>query len=554
MSFFAPTKPPYLIVILALLLLFSAAAINRQPRTFYPTVTFEVPDPNGNLRLEFVFDSRPSLENCEMALGSVARQTTKNCPACSARQLSCERQLEADQQLALSDSALDVASGRMRNGVVIYRSANSELAQAACRASEQKSVGRGVRFKCFAAGSERPYFGEAVHTNFGLGALMLFVFAALASGLTAWLILKYEHLHAHISHDHVDAGPQKYHEHPTPRIGGVAVMLGLLAAFSIPVVSGFLFRTGDIFALGDMRFLAESFGLLLLASTPAFFGGLVEDVTKRVGVTERLFLTMLAGSCAAWLLGAVLQRLDVPGIDIALAWYPFAIMFTAFAVGGIANAINIIDGYNGLAGGFSIIVLLGLAFVGYQEDDLLVLSVSLALAGALLGFFVWNWPGGQLFLGDGGAYLTGFMLAELSILLVARNPGVSPWFPLALLIYPVFETFYSIYRRKFGKGVSFGQPDNQHLHQLIHDYLVPSETKRGVTLSQLETNSRVAKYFWAPATVMTVVAAFVYASTPMLVVATLGFCVFYVVNYRRIEKMACRSQETEADSTAPKVG
>ena len=65
----------------------------------------------------------------------------------------------------------------------------------------------------------------------------------------------------------------------------------------------------------------------------------------------------------------------------------------------------------------------------------------------MLGFFVWNFPAGLIFLGDGGAYFLGFYVAELAILLLHRNPAVSPMFPLLLCIYPVFETLFSIYRR-----------------------------------------------------------------------------------------------------------
>jgi UDP-N-acetylmuramyl pentapeptide phosphotransferase/UDP-N-acetylglucosamine-1-phosphate transferase len=284
-------------------------------------------------------------------------------------------------------------------------------------------------------------------------------------------------------------------------------------------------------------------GFLLLAAMPAFLGGLFEDITKKVGVLERLLLTMLSGCIGAWLLGAVLPRLDIPGIDAAFAWFPFAVVFTLFAVGGIANAINIIDGYNGLAGGFSIIVLLGLAFVGHQTGDALITCLALGLAGSILGFLVWNWPAGKIFLGDGGAYLIGFMLAELSVLLVVRNPDVSPWFPLALLAYPVFETIYSIYRRGFVNDASPGQADNQHLHQLIHDYLVPKESKNGDPISRLECNSRVAKYLWAPASAMALLASVFWSSTPMLVACVLSYCVFYVFNYRRIVKSEFQLQK-----------
>jgi len=76
-----------------------------------------------------------------------------------------------------------------------------------------------------------------------------------------------------------------------------------------------------------------------------------------------LLLTMLAAACGAWLLGAIIPRLDVAGLDTLLMWDAFAIAFTIVTVGGVANAINIIDGYNGLASGYAVIVLAAFAVV-----------------------------------------------------------------------------------------------------------------------------------------------------------------------------------------------
>lgn len=167
--------------------------------------------------------------------------------------------------------------------------------------------------------------------------------------------------------------------------------------------------------------------MLALAAIPAFAGGFAEDVMKRFGILARLMLTAAAGVIAALLVGATLDRVDVPGIDMLLQWPIFAIAFTAFAVGGVANATNIIDGYNGLAGGYAVILLAALAWVASQVGDPVVLTASLAMLGALLGFLAWNYPAGKIFMGDGGAYLLGFWLGELSVLLVVRNPDVSRW-------------------------------------------------------------------------------------------------------------------------------
>jgi hypothetical protein len=97
----------------------------------------------------------------------------------------------------------------------------------------------------------------------------------------------------------------------------------------------------------------------------------------------------------------------------------------------------------------------------------MVHSCSLVLAAATLGFLVWNYPRGQIMLGDGGAYFLGFMLGALSILIVARNPGVSAWFPVLLLAYPLVEVSFTVYRRRVLRDAHPHLPDAAHLHQLI---------------------------------------------------------------------------------------
>jgi len=200
----------------------------------------------------------------------------------------------------------------------------------------------------------------------------------------------------------------------------------------------------------------------------------------------------------------------------------------------LANAINIIDGYHGLVGGYAVLVLAALAFVSIQVADPVVLIASLTMAGALLGFLVWNYPKGKIFLGDGGAYLLGFWLAELSTLLVARNPEVSPWFPMVLLAYPVFETLFSVYRRTLLHGHSAGQPDAMHFHQLIYMRLIRvaigSKNPQEITYR----NSAVARYIWLGSTLFIVPSLFFWRSTPALIALAILFCGAYMWLYLRL--------------------
>lgn len=514
-------------IIRALILILLAGAITlaitRPPQSYYPQVSVEAGESAGGaLKLDFIFDGKPTLGECEALTGNIARILLKACPQCKIQVVTCDPVLSPSLHELLSETPIPTPSGRMANGVIIFEATNPELALASCQAAQAQALKTANPVSCHAADTPRPRSAGPSPLTFWSPALVLIAF--MTSWLVGWLIIRYEHLHAHFSHDPVDSGPQKAHSEPTPRIGGITILSGLLAA-------------GAVMLMVDQIPAERAFGLLLLSSIPAFLGGLVEDITKKVGVLERLFLTILSGAVAAWLLGAILNRLDLPGVDQALTWLPLAVVLTAFAVGGLANAMNIIDGTNGLAIGFSIIVLTAMAYVANLVGDTLVFPTALAVIGALLGLLVWNWPGGKIFIGDGGAYLLGFLLAELSVLLVVRNPGVSPWFPLLLMIYPIFETLYSVYRRKIQHQLSPGQPDNQHLHQLIRDRLVARCGRDGNQLSKLERSSRTAMHFWAYGTVLAVLSGVFWKSTPILGVCSFGFCVFYVANYRRIAAM-----------------
>lgn len=341
----------------------------------------------------------------------------------------------------------------------------------------------------------------------------------LVSLIATLLIIRFDHLHAHVSGDHDTGGVQKFHAHSVPRIGGVGIMLALLAQGV-----WLLFRQTD---------LGVPFMLMLVASLPAFIGGLVEDLTKRVGVLARLGLTMCAALLGFWLLNATLTRIDVPLLDDLLRFGVVALLFTAVAVGGIANAINIIDGFNGLAGMVAVMILAALGYVAFILGDSLLWMLSLAAVGSILGFFVWNYPRGLIFLGDGGAYLIGFLIGEISVLLVARHPEVSPWFPLLLVIYPVFETLFSIYRRKFIKGVSPGMPDALHLHTLVFRRLVRWAIGVGST-AQVKQNAATSPYLWILCSISVFPALYFWRNTMALIVCVIGFAAIYIWLYQRI--------------------
>jgi UDP-N-acetylmuramyl pentapeptide phosphotransferase/UDP-N-acetylglucosamine-1-phosphate transferase len=288
--------------------------------------------------------------------------------------------------------------------------------------------------------------------------LPLWFWPALATALTSlflsWGIVKSQRWHARWSVDSTD-GPQQFHPLPTPRIGGIGPFVGLCAG------------AWALHAGGQSSTSALLAGVLA-AGLLAFVVGLLEDVTKKVGVKWRLLATMGSGVLAWHFTGSLITRVDVWGFDSLLQWLPFAVFFTAFAIGGLANAINIIDGFNGLASGVVVMIFAATGFVAQQLGDAELATISWLMMATTAGFWLINFPRGPIFLGDGGAYFLGFVTAWMVVILVARHPQISPWFAFLACGYPVIETFFSIWRKARREGHHPGQPDRVHFHMLVY--------------------------------------------------------------------------------------
>ena len=316
-------------------------------------------------------------------------------------------------------------------------------------------------------------------------------------------------------------GVQKFHSHWVPRLGGIPIFVA--------------FFTGVI---GLALTFHEQVGLstaLIVCLLPAFGIGLVEDFTRRAGVFTRLVFTMISAALGWWLLDAGLMRLDIPVIDSLLSNSSWAaLVLTLVAVAGVAHAVNIIDGYNGLSGFYAFVVAGALAIVAGQVEDYFLMKCALMLAAALLGFLFWNFPYGKIFMGDAGAYLTGFLIAEISVLLVARNPQVSPWFPLLLMVYPVWETLYSMARRVANGLAQVGRPDALHLHHLIYRRLVKRWGGSRDPHHRMMRNSVTSLYVWGLSTLCAIPAILFWSHTAILMLFVGLFVVSYIVLYRRL--------------------
>ncbi|MDD3592286.1 MAG: MraY family glycosyltransferase [Sulfurovum sp.] len=242
---------------------------------------------------------------------------------------------------------------------------------------------------------------------------------------------------------HLEEKPQRFHQDSTPRAGGIGILLGMFAILSAPI--GWQ---------------------LLITMILAFSSGIFEDFRRSLQPRIRIMLQIIAAGAAILLTHSVVTYL---GLGIHLPYF-IAILFSLFSIVGLMNAMNIIDGFNGLASGATLLILFSLGHTALLVEAREMFEMILVTGSAVFAFFVVNFPRGKIFLGDGGAYLLGFVVALIGIFLAGNYPRISPWYILAILGYPVWEVIFSIFR-KLRAGRSPLEPDAYHLHMLVYRHI-----------------------------------------------------------------------------------
>lgn len=356
-----------------------------------------------------------------------------------------------------------------------------------------------------------------------------------------------------IGHDHAD-GVQAMHVVPTSRLGGAIVFLAFLAAALAAR------------ALGQPDL--DPALTLALAAIPVVVVGVWEDVTRRVRPRYRLLAALVSAALATYYAGGIVPRVDLPLLDYLLAHLWFALPLTWFMVVGACNAFNLIDGAHGLASGTAVILFAGLAIAAGWAQDGETLAQALAMLGALAGFLIWNYPGGRVFLGDAGAYFLGFMYAQLSMQLVARNGELSAWYVIVLAGYPIVDTLFAMYRRGVVRRRPLMEPDALHLHSLVYRRIaIPRELQRlerrvrdtgppdGVERRRMpwraedasqrtghlhRANLRVAPGLWVHSLACLAMAIVFYDNTWALLACLAVYAMFYTVRYRALVRFGRR--------------
>jgi UDP-GlcNAc:undecaprenyl-phosphate GlcNAc-1-phosphate transferase len=233
------------------------------------------------------------------------------------------------------------------------------------------------------------------------------------------------------------------HAEPVPRGGGLVFVPVAILGFALAAPELCLAHLPEMAALGVILGI-----------------GFLDD--RHEAAPKMKFLVIALATLILWEAGLLIDQVgDYFGRELRFGW--LALPFTFFALAGFTNAFNLIDGIDGLAGTLALLILGGLAWLGWQEGDTYLLALTLSFMAAVVGFLFFNWHPASIFMGDSGSLTLGFLIGMLSIHALAYLPSVSV---LYLGAIPILDTLVAMIRRKRA-GYSAMEPDRCHFHHLL---------------------------------------------------------------------------------------
>ncbi len=246
---------------------------------------------------------------------------------------------------------------------------------------------------------------------------------------------------------------RKKQEVPIPRLGGMP----LIMAMSVGLLVIFALRPNN----------ATNWFPILLGSVLMYGLGLWDDL-RPLGARKKL-LGQLATASLVYSLGLNIEKFSYPGVgsvDLGAWSLPITVLWLI----AVPNIVNLIDGFDGLAGGLGMCMSVTLGIVAINNSQLAVACYAFTMAGALLGFLVFNFPPAKIYLGDGGAYLIGFTIAALS--LTSSNKGSVAkvlFVTLIALGVPILDTTFAMLRRGL-RGYPIFHADDEHFHHRLEKF------------------------------------------------------------------------------------
>lgn len=241
---------------------------------------------------------------------------------------------------------------------------------------------------------------------------------------------------------------RKVHTKPMPRVGGLAIFAAFLLGYML-------------YAQSTAQMLS-----ILMGGFVIFVLGMLDDI-KPIPAKWKFLVQLIAAAIVVFYGNIVLNKISAFGITINFP-VPLNYIVTMFFIAAITNAINLIDGLDGLAAGVSSIYFATIAIIALILNKLGGLDVilSLIMLGATLGFLLHNFNPASIFMGDSGSLFLGFMISVIALLGFKATTLTSLIVPLCILAIPILDTVLAIFRRLL-KGESIGAPDKEHFHHQL---------------------------------------------------------------------------------------
>lgn len=264
-------------------------------------------------------------------------------------------------------------------------------------------------------------------------------------------------------------GERKVHEQPIPRLGGVAMAIAFGIAIGLATLA-----SSDLGAVGNLR--PNRAPAILVGVALLLVVGVVDDTRGMRALVKLSF--QVAAALMAWALGLSLDQLHFPWGTVELG--PLALPITVAWIVSVINAVNLIDGLDGLASGVALTVLGAFALLAAADGIDPTLPIIAATVGAAVGFLAYNLHPASIIMGDTGSMFLGFVIAAVGISLTQDGvQPVAPWVPVVALALPILDTGWAIIRRT-AAGEPFFVADRGHIH---HQLLKLGLSQRDAMLS-----------------------------------------------------------------------
>ena len=252
---------------------------------------------------------------------------------------------------------------------------------------------------------------------------------------------------------------------PIPRMGGIGIALGLVAAVAVQVAGTKLLGWPTVF-VPHMQLQGVDYKLLTVAVVIVFLTGAIDDV-RNLKPRQKLLGQILAACVAAasgLVIGNVANPFTAELIPIGWLAYPITVVYLV----AFTNVINLIDGLDGLAAGITAISCAAMFYLSYEAHQIDAAVLACILAGCCLGFLRYNFNPASIFMGDCGSNMLGFLLGVIALLGVNRVAAATTLIvPLVIAGVPIIDTFAAIVRRRRGH-TAISQADTGHIqHRLI---------------------------------------------------------------------------------------